>query len=133
MKSYHDVLIVGAGVIGTLIARELSKYDLDVVIVDKNNDAGDATSSANSAIIHSGYDPEPGSLKAKFNVLGNAKYPELVKQLDVPFMQSGSLTIALDDEQMDVLKELEKRSALNNVPVKLLNKEETLIKCFLFH
>ena len=126
MNNKYDVLIIGAGVIGTLIARELSKYQLSVAILDKNNDAGDATSSANSAIVHSGYDPEPGTLKAKFNALGNAKYPELVKQLDVPFMQSGSLTIALDDEQMDVLKELEKRSALNNVPVKLLNKEETL-------
>ncbi len=95
MKNLHDVLIIGAGVTGTMIARELSKYLLDVVILDKNNDAGDATSSANSAIIHSGYDPEPGSLKAKFNVLGNAKYPELVKQLDVPFIQCGSLTVSI--------------------------------------
>ena len=61
----HDVLIIGAGVTGTLIARELSKYQLDIVILDKSNDAGNATSSANSAIIHSGYDPEPGTLKAK--------------------------------------------------------------------
>ena len=126
MKYYHDVLIVGAGVIGTLIARELSKYDLDIVIVDKNNDAGDATSSANSAIIHSGYDPLPGSLKAKFNVLGNAKYPNLVEELDVPFFKCGSLTIALEDEQLPILKELEERSKLNGVEVKLLNKEEVL-------
>ena len=68
MNRIYDVLIIGAGVSGAMIARELSKYLLDVVIIDKNNDAGDATSSANSAIIHSGYDPEPGSLKAKFNV-----------------------------------------------------------------
>ena len=125
-KQIHDVLIIGAGVTGTMIARELSKYLLDVVILDKNNDAGDATSSANSAIIHSGYDPEPGSLKAKFNVLGNAKYPELVKQLDVPFIQCGSLTIAIEDEQMPVLKELAERSKINGVEVKLLNKEEVL-------
>ena len=89
MKQIHDVLIIGAGVTGTMIARELSQYKLDVAILDKNNDAGDATSSANSAIIHSGYDPEPGTLKAKFNVLGNAKYPKLVKQLDFPFEQCG--------------------------------------------
>ena len=126
MKQIHDVLIIGAGVTGTMIARELSKYLLDVVILDKNNDAGDATSSANSAIIHSGYDPEPGSLKAKFNVLGNAKYPELVKQLDVPFIQCGSLTIATEDEQLPVLKELAERSKTNGVEVKLLNKEEVL-------
>ena len=126
MKQIHDVLIIGAGVTGTMIARELSKYQLDVVILDKNNDAGDATSSANSAIIHSGYDPEPGSLKAKFNVLGNAKYPKLVEELDVPFIPCGSLTIALEDEQMVTLKELEERSKLNGVEVKLLNKEEVL-------
>ena len=126
MKQIHDVLIIGAGVTGTMIARELSKYLLDVVILDKNNDAGDATSSANSAIIHSGYDPEPGSLKAKFNVLGNAKYPELVKHLDVPFIQCGSLTIAIEDEQLPVLKELAERSKINGVEVKLLNKEEVL-------
>ena len=126
MKNIHDVLIIGAGVTGTMIARELSKYLLDVVILDKNNDAGDATSSANSAIIHSGYDPEPGSLKAKFNVLGNKKYPELVKQLDVPFIQCGSLTIATEDEQLPVLKELAERSRINGVEVQLLDKEEVL-------
>ena len=126
MKNYHDVLIVGAGVIGTLIARELSKYSSDVVILDKNNDAGDATSSANSAIIHSGYDPEPGSLKAKFNVLGNAKYPKLVEELDVPFIQCGSLTIALEDEQLAILESLKERSRINGVEVKLLNREEVL-------
>ena len=126
MNKVYDILIIGAGVTGTMIARELSKYLLDVVILDKNNDAGDATSSANSAIVHSGYDPEPGSLKAKFNVLGNAKYPELVKQLDVPFEQCGSLTIATEDEQLEVLKELAKRSKINGVEVELLNKEEVL-------
>ena len=126
MNKIHDVLIIGAGVTGTMIARELSKYLLDVVILDKNNDAGDATSSANSAIVHSGYDPEPGSLKAKFNVLGNAKYPKLVKELDVPFIQCGSLTIAIEEEQLEVLKELAERSKINGVEVKLLNKEEVI-------
>ena len=126
MKQIHDVLIIGAGVTGTMIARELSKYLLDVVILDKNNDAGDATSSANSAIIHSGYDPEPGTLKAKFNVLGNAKYPKLVEELDVPFIQCGSLTVAIEDEQLPVLKELAERSKINGVPVQLLSEEEVI-------
>ena len=122
----YDVLIIGAGVTGTMIARELSKYCLDVAILDKNNDAGDASSSSNSAIIHSGYDPEPGTLKAKFNVLGNAKYPKLVEELDVPFNQCGSLTIAVEDEQMPILKELAERSKINGVEVKLLSKEEVI-------
>ncbi|MBR5997402.1 MAG: FAD-dependent oxidoreductase [Bacilli bacterium] len=126
MKQIHDVLIIGAGVTGTMIARELSKYKLDTVIIDKSNDAGNLTSSANSAIIHSGYDPEPGTNKAKFNVLGNKMYPELVKDLDVPYIPCGSLTVALEEEQLEILKQLEERSRINGVPVELLNKEQVL-------
>ena len=128
MKQIHDVLIIGAGVTGTMIARELSKYQIDAIIIDKSNDAGNMTSSANSAIIHSGYDPEPGTNKAKFNVLGNKMYPELVKQLDVPFIPCGSLTIALEEEQLETLKMLAERSNINGVPVELLNREQVLEK-----
>ena len=126
MKQIHDVLIIGAGVTGTMIARELSKYKLDTVIIDKSNDAGNMTSSANSAIIHSGYDPEPGTNKAKFNVLGNKMYPQIVKDLDVEYIPCGSLTVALEEEQLETLKMLQERSAINGVPVELLNKEEVL-------
>ena len=126
MKQIHDVLIIGAGVTGTMIARELSKYKLDTVIIDKSNDAGNLTSSANSAIIHSGYDPEPGTNKAKFNALGNKMYPQIVKDLDVPYIPCGSLTVALEEEQLEILKQLEERSKINGVPVELLSKEEVL-------
>lgn len=126
MKQIHDVLIIGAGVTGTMIARELSKYKLDTVIIDKSNDVGNMTSSANSAIIHSGYDPEPGTNKAKFNVLGNKMYPQIVKDLDVEYIPCGSLTVALEEEQLETLKMLQERSRINGVPVELLNKEEVL-------
>ena len=126
MKNIHNVLIIGAGVTGTMIARELSKYKLDTVIIDKSNDAGNLTSSANSAIIHSGYDPEPGTNKAKFNVLGNKMYPQLVKELDVPYIPCGSLTVALEEEQLETLKMLAERSKVNGVPVELLNHDEVL-------
>lgn len=126
MKQIHDVLIIGAGVTGTMIARELSKYKLDTIIIDKSNDAGNMTSSANSAIIHSGYDPEPGTNKAKFNVLGNKMYPQIVKDLDVEYIPCGSLTVALEEEQLETLKMLQERSRVNGVPVELLNKEEVL-------
>ena len=96
------------------------------MIIDKSNDAGNLTSSANSAIIHSGYDPEPGTNKAKFNVLGNKMYPELVKDLDVPYVPCGSLTVALEEEQLEILKQLQERSRINGVPVELLSKEEVL-------
>ncbi|NLB48782.1 MAG: NAD(P)/FAD-dependent oxidoreductase [Erysipelotrichia bacterium] len=126
MKTQYDILIIGAGVIGTLIARELSRYDLNVVIVDKSNDAGNATSSANSAIIHSGYDPEPGSNKAKFNLAGNHMFPLLAKQLNVTFKQFGSLTLAFDDEQVATLTQLAERAKQNCVPVQILNRDEVL-------
>ena len=122
----YDVIIIGAGITGTLIARELSKYQLSVAVLEKYNDVGNGTTNANSAIIHSGYDPVPGTLKAKFNVLGNPMYDQLTKELDVPFYRLGSLTVAIHDSQLPLLQELAERSKVNGVPVKLLNKEETL-------
>ena len=64
----YDIIIIGAGVIGALIGREASKYELNILMLEKDNDVGNGTSAANSAIVHSGYDPKPGTLKAKFNV-----------------------------------------------------------------
>ena len=119
-----DVLVVGAGVVGSLIARKLSRYDLKTIVLDKENDAGNVTSMANSAIVHSGYDPVPGTLKAKLNVLGNKMFPTLCEELDVHFEQIGSLTIALYDEQLKLLDELKERSAQNGVDVKILSANE---------
>lgn len=121
-----DVLIIGAGITGSLIARELSRYNLKVIVLEKSNDVGNKTTSANSAIVHSGYDPIPGTLKAKFNVLGNALFDTLAKELNVPFFRIGSLTVALEDSQISILKDLEERSRQNGVDVRLLNKEETI-------
>lgn len=120
----YDVLIVGAGITGTLIARELSRYQIKVCVLDKENDVGNKTTNANSAIIHSGYDPVPGTLKAKFNALANPMYDQLCKELDVPFERIGSLTVAIYDEQLPILKQLADRSKENGVEVKLLSAEE---------
>ena len=122
----YDIIIIGAGVVGAMIARKLSRYNLSVCVLEKENDVGNVTSNANSAIVHSGYDPVPGTLKAKLNVLGNSMFDEIAENLDVHFYRKGSLTVAVSDEQMEMLHELEKRSAENGVPVKLLNKEEVL-------
>ena len=121
-----DVTVIGAGVVGSLIARELARYELNVLVLDKENDVGNVTSMANSAIVHSGYDPKPGTLKAKFNVLGNRLFPELCEELDVHYINNGSLTVAIYDEQIPVLEELCERAKINGVPVQLLSKEETL-------
>ena len=115
----YDILIIGAGITGTLIARELSRYNLSVAVLEKDNDVGNKTTNANSAIIHSGYDPVPGTLKAKFNVLGNPMFDQLTKELDVPFYRLGSLTVTLYDNQIEQLKTLAERSKENGVEVRL--------------
>ena len=73
----YDVIIIGAGVIGSAIARKLSQYQLNILVLEKENDVCEGTTCANSAIVHSGYDPEPNTLKAKLNVSGNKMYDQL--------------------------------------------------------
>lgn len=121
-----DIIVVGAGVIGCNIARELSQYKLNVLVIEKDNDVCARASMANSAIVHSGYDPVPGTFKARFNVKGNSMFEALCKRLNVEFYRIGSLTIAMDEEQMRVLKDLEIRANQNKVPVKILNHDELL-------
>ena len=124
----YDIVIIGAGVCGCFIARELSRYKLNVLVLEKNNDVGNETSSANSAIVHSGYDPLPGSLKAILNVKGNAMYDKVCEELDVSFKRIGSITVALSEQEMETLKQLQARANENGVETILLNKEEVLEK-----
>lgn len=112
----YDVAVIGAGVIGSLIARELSRYNIKIALVEKNNDMAMGTSKANSAIVHAGFDAKPGSLKAKLNVEGTALMPELCKALSVPFKPVGSLVVAFSDEEVETLNELLERGNINGVP-----------------
>ncbi len=125
-QNTYDVLIIGAGVIGGLIARELSKYALDILIIDKENDVCNGTSAANSAIVHAGYDPRPGSLKARFNVEAVPMYKTLCEDLDVEFKTIGSLIVAREESDFEKLYALEERAKVNGVKVKVLTKQETL-------
>ncbi len=124
LKHMEDVIVIGGGVIGAFIARNLSRYELSTLVLEKENDVGNVTSMANSAIVHSGYDPVPGTKKARFNVEGNKMYPSVCKELDVDFEQCGSLTIALDEKQKKVLEDLAVRAKENGVEAKLLTGEE---------
>ncbi|MEE1139223.1 MAG: NAD(P)/FAD-dependent oxidoreductase [Acutalibacteraceae bacterium] len=112
----YDVAVIGAGVIGSLIARELSRYNLKIALVEKCNDMAMGTSKANSAIVHAGFDAKPGSMKAKLNVEGTALMPELCKTLGVPFKPVGSLVVAFSDEEVETLKALLERGNINGVP-----------------
>lgn len=123
----YDVVIIGAGIIGASIFRELTKYDLSVLTVEKENDVCMGSSKANSAIVHAGYDPKPNTLMAKYNVEGNKMFDKLCSDLSVPFKRNGSLIVAFSDEELESLNKLYKRGIENKVEgLKILDKQETL-------
>lgn len=123
----YDVAIIGAGVIGSSIFRELTKYNLKVVVLEKEKDVSMGTSKANSAIVHAGYDPKEGTLMAKYNVTGNEMFEDLCKELSVPFKRNGSLILAFDDEDLNTLKALyENGNKIGVKDLKILNKGEVL-------
>ncbi len=120
----YDITIIGAGITGTFIARELSRYQLKIVLIDKENDVANGTTKANSAIVHAGYDAEAGSLKARFNVRGNELYEAVCKELHVPFKRTGSLVVAFNEQEMKTIEELYHRGIENGVPqLEILDRE----------
>lgn len=123
----YDIIIIGGGVSGTAIARELSRYQASICLVEKEEDVCSGTSKANSAIIHAGYDAEPGTLKAKLNVRGNEMMEKLSKDLDFPFRRNGSLVICRNEEDMPALQKLLQRGLENKIKgLRILKKEEAL-------
>jgi len=123
----EDIVIIGAGVTGCSIARELSRYNLKITVVEKEEDVASGTSKANSAIIHAGFDAAPGTWKAKMNVKGNKIFPVLCEELDVPFMMNGSLVVAVNEDEEKALNELLERGKINGVKqLRILGKDELL-------
>lgn len=121
----YDVVIIGAGVTGSAIARELSRKELRIAVLEKASDVCEGTSKANSGIVHGGFDAKPGSLKAKFNVLGNEKMEQLSKDLEFPFKRNGSLVLTFDEKGRDRLEELKKQGEENGVKgIRILEQEE---------
>lgn len=110
-----DVVIIGAGAVGCAIARELSRYQLDVIVVDKNEDIGGDASKSNSAIIHTGYDASPGTLESQLVVAANPMYDKLAEELDVPFKRIGAILPAITQEQFEKLPEIRHKAFLNRV------------------
>ena len=123
----YDVIIIGAGVCGAAIARELSRYRVNACVLEKEEDVCCGTSKANSGIVHAGYDAEPGTLKARLNVRGNKLMERLSEELDFPFKRTGSLVICRDEEGMPALRRLYDKGIENGVPdLKILGGEEVL-------
>ena len=120
----YDVAIIGAGVSGALVARELCRYNIKVALVEKCIDVAMGTTKANSAIVHSGFDAMPGTLKAKLNVEGTAAMPALCETLHVPFKPIGSYVVAFSNEELETLEELKARGEANGVPgLEIIDKE----------
>lgn len=114
-ENRYDVAIIGGGVIGCCIARELSRYRLRVCLLERGEDVCSGTSKANSAIVHAGYDAEPGSLKARFNVEGNRMMGELAKELDFDFKRNGSYVLCFSEDDLPSLRALYERGVENGV------------------
>ena len=111
----YDVLIVGAGVIGSAVARELSAYSLSVAVAEKENDVAMGTSKANSGIVHAGFDAKTGTNKAIYNVLGARMFPKLAEELDFPYRKNGALVLCFEESGRSKLNELMEQGKRNGV------------------
>ena len=110
-----DVAVIGAGVIGCAVARELSRRRAKILVLERESDVCEGTSKANSAIIHGGFDAKPGTLKAKYNVLGNAMMDRISAELDVPFSRIGALVVSRSEDGDETVRELLRRGEQNGV------------------
>ena len=120
-----DIIIIGAGVCGCAIARELSRKDASIVVVERAEDVCCGTSKANSAIVHAGYDAKHGTLMAKLNVLGSEMMPALSKELDFHYRQNGSLVVMLDEADRPNLIRLYENGVKNGVKgLRIIEREE---------
>lgn len=124
----YDVVIIGAGVSGSAVARELSRYDANICVLEKAEDVCCGTSKANSAIVHAGYDCVPGTLMAKLNVEGNEMMGKLSEDLDIPFNRCGSLVVCTDEKNRDGLELLLEKGKKNGVPDLRIIERDELVK-----
>jgi glycerol-3-phosphate dehydrogenase len=125
----YDIIIIGAGVIGACIARELSKYNVKTVLLEKQSDVSCGSSKANSGIVHGGYDALPGTKKAKFNVLGNRMYEKLNHELNFGYLKTGSFVLSFSAEENQILYKLMDQGHKNGVRgLKILNSDAVFKK-----
>ncbi len=128
MQNRHfDVAVIGGGIVGTAVVRELSRYTLRSVLIEKEAEVGWGTTKANSGIVHAGFHDKPGTNKAKYCVPGNALYPALCQELDVNFRQNGIFMVARTDEEAELLHTYLEQGRENGVPgIRLVNAEEAV-------
>jgi glycerol-3-phosphate dehydrogenase len=123
----YDVIVIGGGVIGCAVARQLSKYVGDVALLERAQDVSEGASKANSGIVHAGYDAEPGSDKARLNVKGARMYPALCRELGVPYGQPGALVLGFDEADRSKIEKLYQQSLQNGVDgCRIIGRDEIL-------
>ena len=124
---YTDILIIGAGVAGSAVARVLSRYEGSITVLERGCDLAEGASKANSGIVHAGFDAHPGTIKAKLNVEGAQMYPALCEELGVPYSQPGALVLGFSEEDRKTLQGLLKQGEENGVPgLKIIERDEVL-------
>jgi len=128
MKKHFDFIIIGAGIIGSMIARFLSQYHADILLIEKESDIGMGASSANTAIIHAGHDPDPRTLKAKLNLMGNKMWGNIADELGIPFSRTGSYVVAIGNEEFKHLQPLYENGKKNGVPGIKIVKRDFILK-----
>ncbi|MCX7711414.1 MAG: NAD(P)/FAD-dependent oxidoreductase [Clostridia bacterium] len=125
MENIFDVIIVGAGAVGCAIARELSKYELKVAVLEKESDVAAGTSGRNSAVVHAGFNNKPGSLMAKFCVQGNLGFEKICRELSVPYKKTGKLVVAFEESDIQGIEKLMEAGRKNGTPgLELIGAEE---------
>lgn len=125
MNGMYDILVIGSGVVGSAIARELSRYDWKIGVLEKNLDVCNETSGRNSGVVHGGFAYDPGSLKAKLCLEGNEGFDKLAEELDIPFKRCGKVLVGNTDEDMENLKRVLKQGEANHVKgLRIIDNEE---------
>lgn len=125
MDHIADIVVIGAGAVGCAIARELSRYELDVAVLEKESDVAAGTSGRNSAVVHAGFNSKPGSLMAKLCVEGNLGFEKVCRELDVPYKKTGKLVVALNKDDIKGIEKLMNAGEQNGVPgLRLIDKDE---------
>jgi glycerol-3-phosphate dehydrogenase len=122
-----DILVIGGGVVGCAILRELSRYNASVSLVERNPDICDGTSKSNSAIVHTGFDAHPGTLEARLLAEARTLWPRVIESLHIPYLQTGALMVATSQEELAILeKEIIPKAERNGVDLQRLTREEIL-------
>src|SRR5713226_2361628 len=122
-----DVLVIGGGVVGCAILRELSRYDATVALLERNPDICEGTSKSNSAIVHTGFDAPPGSLEARLLAAASGLWPDIIESLHIPYLQTGALMVATSAEELATIEsEIIPKAERNGVVLQRLAREEIL-------